>query len=45
VQGLDDVAAIIDFKDVGGKYDGVPTRDTLYYVGGSWKVFYVETQS
>jgi hypothetical protein len=45
VQGLDNVAAIIDFKDVGGKYDGVPTTATLYYVGGSWKVFYVETQS
>ena len=31
--------------DVGGKYDGVPTTATLYYVGGFWKVFYVETQS
>jgi len=45
VQGLDNVAAIIDFTDVGGKYDGVPTTATLYYVGGSWKVFYVQTQS
>ena len=45
MQGLDNVAAIIDFKDVGGKYDGVPTTATLYYVGGSWKVYYVETHS
>ncbi|MDQ2940490.1 MAG: hypothetical protein M3R23_08180 [Actinomycetota bacterium] len=44
VQGLDNVAAIVDSKDVGGRYDGAPTRATLYYVGGAWKVFYVETQ-
>ena len=44
VQGLDNVAAIIDFKDVGE--DGAPhSRPRCITWGGSWKVFYVETQS
>ncbi|MEK6276409.1 MAG: hypothetical protein AABM29_00115 [Actinomycetota bacterium] len=37
--GVDDVAAIIVFEDVGGKYDGVPTQGTVYYVDGRWKIF------
>jgi hypothetical protein len=41
VQGLDDVAAIADFEDVGGRDDAMPSRATLYHVDGAWKVFYV----
>ncbi len=39
VEGVDGTVATIEFKDVGGKYDGVPTKATLVYVDGKWKIF------
>ena len=39
VEGVDDVTANLEFEDVGGKFDGIPSRATLYYMDGSWKIY------
>lgn len=39
VRGVDDVAAIIEFEDVGGKFDGEPASATIYNVDGEWKIY------
>lgn len=39
ITGVDDVLANLQFEDVGGKFDGLPSTATLYYVDGGWKIF------
>ena len=38
--GTDGAVAVIEFEDVGGKFDGEPATATLFYDGG-WKIFSV----
>ena len=40
----DNVAAIVDYKTVGGHFDGVPTTGTLYYRDGRWQIFELSVQ-
>lgn len=39
VTGTDGVGTTIEYSDVGGKFDGLPTKGTLYYEDGVWKVW------
>ena len=44
VRGVDDVAAVLEFEDVGGKFDGEPSSATLYNVDGEWKIYSISTE-
>lgn len=44
VRGVDDVAAILEFEDVGGKFDGEPSTATLYSVDGEWKIYSISAE-
>jgi hypothetical protein len=39
VEGTNGVSAVVEYKDVGGKYGGTPDSATLFYVDGQWKIF------
>ena len=43
--GVDDVVAVLQYEDVGGRFDGLPTTTTLYYVDGAWRIYSVEETS
>lgn len=38
-KGVDGVVALLEYEDVGGKFDGKPTQATLYTVDGEWKLY------
>ena len=40
--GVDDVVAVLQFEDVGGKYDKSPSTATLYYVDGGWRIYSID---
>ena len=40
--GVDDVVAVLEYEDVGGRFDGLPTTTTLYYVDGAWRIYSIE---
>lgn len=40
--GVDDVVAVLEYEDVGGKFDKVPTTMTLYYVDGAWRIYSID---
>ena len=42
VTGVDDVVAVLSYEDVGGRFDGLPTSTTLYYVDGAWRIYSIE---
>ena len=37
--GVDGLGAVLEYEDVGGIFDSEPTRATLYYLDGSWKIY------
>ncbi|MDX6587613.1 MAG: hypothetical protein QOI31_2086 [Solirubrobacterales bacterium] len=43
--GVDDVVAVLEYEDVGGRFDKVPTTSTLYYVDGAWRIYTIEETS
>ena len=43
--GVDDVIAVLQYEDVGGRFDEVPTTATLYYVDGAWRIYSIEETS
>ena len=42
-RGVDDVVAVVEYEDVGGKFDGEPTSATLYNADGEWKLYSIAT--
>ena len=40
--GVDDVVAVLQYEDVGGRFDGLPTTTTFYYVDGAWRIYSIE---
>jgi hypothetical protein len=43
--GVDDTVAIVNYADVGGKFDGEPTSATLYYIDGGWRLYSINPAS
>jgi hypothetical protein len=43
--GVDDVVAVLEYEDVGGRFDKLPTTTTLYYVDGAWRIYSIEETS
>ncbi|MDQ2676470.1 MAG: hypothetical protein M3Y34_06645 [Actinomycetota bacterium] len=39
VTGVEGQAATLEYEDVGGEFDALPSEATLYYIDGGWKLF------
>ena len=41
VSGVDDIAATIEYEEVGGSAEGTALSAQLFYIDGEWKIFSV----